>query len=294
MRSIIYAAVLAIVGAMALAATASAASEGTVVTSETGGEAVKPTIHAVSEGGHLTLTNSIASITCNSTLEGKVEEDGHRIVASETRTDATGPLTVLTFSTCTNSWHVTTEKAGTISLEATSGYDATVKSSGALVKATRFLVPCNYETSNTTIGTFTGGNPATVHVAASIPKAAGSSELCGAGNAKWEGNYVMTSALYTPKSGLSVEPDPLELEPNKPKNIKIRNAGTVPFKNMGIGVADEKHFKALGDCEKKLPLGAGEICEVPIECLAAGKGEEGSVAAVSTQPPAFQGATLKC
>lgn len=170
---------------MALAGSASA----TTVTTTTGGAASTPTVHIVNEGGHIKLSNSIATLECNTTSEGSVSGHGSGVTVKIT-------LSVLLLSTCTNSWHFTTEKAGTLEIHWTFGHGATVTWNGAVIKATRFLVPCNYETKNTQLGTLTGGNPATLKVEASIPIAAGSSELCGSGNAKWEGSLVTTSALY--------------------------------------------------------------------------------------------------
>jgi hypothetical protein len=172
---------------MAFAASASATS----VTTTTGGAAATPTIHAVNENGHVTLKNDIANIECTSTVEGKVESHGAG--------DASGNISSLTWPTCTNSWHVTTSAGGSLSVSYTSGHNGTLSSNGALVKTTRFFVPCNYETKNTKIGTVTGGNPATLKIEASIPIAAESSELCGSGNAEWSGSYVTTSALYVAK-----------------------------------------------------------------------------------------------
>ncbi len=191
---------LKLLGLLAVAAAAlmafAASASATTVTTTTGGSAATPVIHAVNENGHVKLANAIATIECSSTAEGKVEEHGDRIVNEVTRTDAFGKIETLTFTGCTNSWHVTTEKPGTLSVDWTSGHNGTLSSSGALVKTTRFLVPCNYETNNTKVGTVTGGNPATLDIEASIPIAAGSSELCGKGNAKWEGNYISTTELY--------------------------------------------------------------------------------------------------
>jgi hypothetical protein len=176
---------LVTVALMAVAATASA----DYVTTTTGGAAQTPTIHAVNENGELTLQNSIANIECSSTTEGTVGDHGP---GKPINTN----LNILDITGCTNSWHTTTSTPGSRSITWTSGHNGMLVSSGALVKATRFFVPCNFETNNTTLGTVTGGNPATIHIEASIPIAAGSSELCGSGNVKWEGDYVTTSALY--------------------------------------------------------------------------------------------------
>ena len=170
---------------MALAGTASATS----VTTTTGGAASTPTGHGVNEGGHIVLANSIANIECSSTAEGAVETHGAGVEAS-------GKLTSLTFTGCTNSWHVTVTAAGSLSVAWTSGHNGTAKSNGAKVTTTRLGVTCNYETANTDIGTITGGNPPTLDVSASIPIAAGSSGLCGSGNSKLSGSAVGTSAGY--------------------------------------------------------------------------------------------------
>ncbi len=170
---------------MAFAGSASATS----VTTTTGGAAATPTIHAVNEGGHLVLANSIANIECASTAEGSIESHGAGKAAE-------GKLSSLSFTGCTNSWHVTITAFGSIAIFWSSGEVGVLISVGLRITATRLGVTCNYETNNTTIGTVTGGNPATVDINASIPIAAGSSALCGTGNAKLSGSYATTSALY--------------------------------------------------------------------------------------------------
>jgi hypothetical protein len=176
---------VAAVAMLAFAASASATS----VTTTTGGAAATPTIHAVNEGSHVVLKNAIANIECTSTVEGKVESHGAGITVTLSGQKLDWPV-------CTNSWHVTTEKIGHFLLHWTLAHRAVLTSDGAVVKTTRFFVPCNYETKNTEIGTVTGGATATLHIEASIPIAEGSSELCGSGNAEWSGSYVTTSALY--------------------------------------------------------------------------------------------------
>jgi len=174
---------------MAFAASASATS----VTSTTGGATTTPTIHAVNDNGkHVVLANSIANIECQSTVEGKVESHGTGVTAK-------GAISTLTFTGCTNEWHVTTVKPGTLEVHWTSGHNGTLTSTGANVTTTRFGVTCNYETSNTDIGLVTGGSPATLDIEANIPIAAGSSFLCGSGSAKWSGGYTTTAALFIEK-----------------------------------------------------------------------------------------------
>jgi hypothetical protein len=173
---------------MAFAGTASA----TYVTTSTGGETAEPAIHAVNEGGHVKLANPIANIECSSTVEGKVES--HKV--EDATVPASGKISTLDFTGCTNSWHVTTTKPGTLSVLWENKHNGQLSSNGALVNTTRFGINCNYETKNTAIGTVTGGNPATLAISASIPLAEGSSPLCGSGNAAWSGSYVTTDSLY--------------------------------------------------------------------------------------------------
>jgi hypothetical protein len=177
---------VAVAAMMALAASASA----TTVTTTTGGAAATPTIHTVNEGGHVKLANAIANIECGLTTEGKVESHGAGVAAS-------GKFSKVEFTGCTNSWHVTVhEEEGFRIVCCIGGYAAITEWIRITITTTRFGVQCNYQTNNTKIGTDTGGNPATVKIEASIPIAAGSSGLCGAGNAKMEGSLVTTSALY--------------------------------------------------------------------------------------------------
>jgi len=181
-------------GLLAVAATAimvfAASASADYLSTTTGGATAEPTIHAVNESTHVVLANSIANIECQSTTEGKPNSHG-------TGKPVSGPISTLTFTGCTNSWHVTVNAPGTLSVKANGvNHGGALTSNGANVTTTRFGVTCNYETSNTAIGTVTGGSPATLHIEASIPIAAGSSFLCGSGNAKWEGAYVTTSALY--------------------------------------------------------------------------------------------------
>lgn len=179
------------IGAAALTIFAATASAD-YVTTTTGGAAATPNIHAVNEGGHVPLANPVANISCSSTVEAPVESHGAGIpVTAEDEIDH------LTFTGCTNLWHVTPEDRGGLDIEWTSGHNGAVFSSGARIWATRSILSCVYETDSTHIGTLTGGNPATLHIEAFIPiNEEVSSPFCGQSNAEWEGNYVTTSALY--------------------------------------------------------------------------------------------------
>ncbi|HEU4463335.1 MAG TPA: hypothetical protein VFR75_12170 [Solirubrobacterales bacterium] len=170
---------------MAVTATASATS----LTSGGVKLGVGTEIHAVNENGHVTLANPIANISCSSTTKGEITNAGGEGAA------VVGTLSDLTFTGCTNSWHVTAVTGGTLSLNWKATSEASLTSSGAKVDTTRFGVTCVYETAGTPVGTVTDSNKtkatATLDISASIPiNTAESSSLCGTGNAKWEGSYV--------------------------------------------------------------------------------------------------------
>jgi len=273
---------LAVVAAATLAFAASASA--TVVTTTTGGEVETPTIHAVSENGHVTLANSIANIECSSTAEGKVESHGEEA-------PATGKISSLTFTGCTNGWHVTANAPGSLSVNWTSGYNGDLYSSGANVSTTRFGVTCNYETNNTTIGTVSGGNPATLNIEGNIPIAAGSSFLCGSGNAKWSGSYVTTAALFVVNAGLSVEPQVTKFKNvNEKKVLEIINPGLATIKNIEVNVLLAGDFKGAGTCNGKT-LKTGEVCKETVESLKANK--LGELTASSITPQALGSGELE-
>jgi hypothetical protein len=185
MKFTTYSAALAILATMAFAASASATS----VTTSTGGAAATPAIHAVNENGHIFFENAWITVPCSSTLEGDIESHGAGLPAS-------GAIDHLTFTGCTNSWHVTTINPGSFSITHTSGHNGTLVSNGARIEMTRFGIKCVYETNNTHLGTLTGGNPATLHIDAFLLLDEDvSSGLCDLA-AAWFADYVTTSALY--------------------------------------------------------------------------------------------------
>jgi hypothetical protein len=171
-------------------------SSGTTITSPTGTIAT-PSIKAEGEG-HVVLHNDIADIECASTLEGKVESHGGGAAAS-------GKLSEVSFTSCTNNWVVDLVSKGEVAVDWSSGYNGTVRSSGMTITATRFGVSCNYQTENTHIGTITGGTPATLHLAGSLPRHGGSF-LCGGAIASWTGTYKVTSpsSLYVDKVAAAI------------------------------------------------------------------------------------------
>lgn len=177
---------ISVIAMLVLVSSASA----TTITKTTGGAAATPTFHVVNEGGHITLANPIANVSCQATLEGKIESHGSGVAAS-------GNISTLSITGCTNSWHVTSVTNGVLSVNYISGHNGSAVSSGTKIDTTRLGVTCVYQTNNTSLGTVTGGSPATGQLAASIPiNTMESSGLCGTGNAKLEGSAVGTGSAY--------------------------------------------------------------------------------------------------
>lgn len=170
------------VAAAALMAFAGAASA-TTITSSTG---ETPTIHAVSVG-YATLHNGVGTISCNSTVHGKVESHG-------AGKPATGKIETLSFTGCTNGTvhtvagtegHVKTPGSLSITGEAPTG-NGILTSSGATVVVT-LGVECGYSTSNTQIGTLDAKEHSVLTINATLERHSGSF-FCGA-TAKWTGEY---------------------------------------------------------------------------------------------------------
>src|SRR6476646_1174814 len=181
----------AIAALMAFAASASA----TTVTDSSG---KTPTIHAVSEESavagtnQLLIHNPIANIPCESTFQGTVpstSEGGTGLTVSL-------PVSSLSFSPCSNSWTPEVLAFGSLEIHGGSGNQGTLTSTGIKVAFERFKLRCTYETSGTLLGTVTGGNPATIHLNATLknnPKE--SNFLCANIDAKLTGSYKTTGTI---------------------------------------------------------------------------------------------------
>jgi len=179
-------AVIAIaIGILALAASASA----TTVTGPSG--ETTPTIHMVNEGSHVETHNAIVNIQCNATLEGTVSSHGSGVTVKVA-------LSAFQLTNCTNEWVVDVSTPGSLEIhfkEAGSGHGVgTVTWTGARFTFTRAGLSCVYETNNTSIGTLSGGTPATLGISASIPRVGGSF-LCGGATSAWTGSFVTTKTL---------------------------------------------------------------------------------------------------
>jgi hypothetical protein len=172
------AALMAFVGAGTASATTLTGLEGKVVKTGT-------TIHAVNSGT-ATLTTSFKNIECSeSTVQGST--------TNETGTTVNGSVGTLTFGKC--NCEVKVLKTGTLSIERIgTTSNGTLRSSGAEVTAscsTIFgTVHCIYATSNTDLGTLTGGTTAKMDISsADIPRLP-TSGLCDE-SANWDATYLV-------------------------------------------------------------------------------------------------------
>jgi hypothetical protein len=171
---------LAAVAAMALMAFVGAGTASATTLTGVGGAVLGTgsTIHANSEGT-ATLTTSFKNIECKkSTVSGKT--------TNETGTTVNGNVEALTFEECNCT--VAVLKKGSLSI----GSGGALTSSGAEVTAscsTIFgTVHCIYATSNTSLGTLTGGTTAVMNISsARIPRLTTNS-LCDT-EANWDATY---------------------------------------------------------------------------------------------------------
>ena len=172
----------------AMFATCAAYASATTLTSSSGST---PSFSLSSEG-HVVIDNPIAKIECAVSMAGKAESHSGGVTV-------TGNLSSLSFTGCTNSWHLTVVSAGSFSLHATSGGNATWTSSGVNVEATRFGIICRYTTASTDFGTLTNGEHATLDLSSAVPVEG--SALCDVGTNTATGSLKMTSP-----TNVSVDP----------------------------------------------------------------------------------------
>jgi hypothetical protein len=113
------------------------------------------------------------------------------VTGSVSESEASGTVTGLTFTGCSKPTSVVNQD-GTLTLEGNTlkatGFEVTVEAVSG--------VSCVYSANTgTTLGTFTGGNPATTTINAVVNKKSGSF-LCPS-DSKWEGTYVVTTPAST-------------------------------------------------------------------------------------------------
>lgn len=176
-------------GLLAVAAAALMAFAGTAAaTTVTSSEGETPTIvaSAATTELHAGDSESFLTVSCKaSDVKGKVTAHG-------STTTASGPIETLHFTECSDP--VTVLKTGTLEVHTDSSKangNGTLTSSGAEIRIHTSEGPvCTFKTSNTDIGTVTGGHPASLSInSASIPA---SGFLCPS-TGVWTGGYTVTS-----------------------------------------------------------------------------------------------------
>ncbi|HYH53921.1 MAG TPA: hypothetical protein VD761_07295 [Solirubrobacterales bacterium] len=163
---------------LAFAAPASA----TTVTSPAGTEYTGE-FHATASSS-LLMQAGFVNLTCTeSTIKGRIESNGGAT--------AGGKISTLSFSSCgATTFDVLIN--GSLSIEATGEGKGIVRGSGSQWTTAFFGISCVYgTTTNTTLGTVTGGTPAKMSIAATLPKISGGF-LC-ADPASMSGSYQFTS-----------------------------------------------------------------------------------------------------
>jgi hypothetical protein len=190
---------LAMVVAASLASFAGSASANPVLTSP---EKVEYTgnITATAEGT-LLLQAGFANITCTTSTVGGP-------VTTNSTTKASGPITTLDFSGCNAT--VTTLANGSLEVVSAGEGKGTVRGSGTQVTVSTLGVSCVYgTTTNTPLGTLTGGTPAKIEIKATFSKISGGF-LC-ADPASWSGSYTVTSPGTLLVDGEAPPPPPSPL-----------------------------------------------------------------------------------
>jgi hypothetical protein len=212
-------------------------------------------VQATSEG-HVIIDNPIARIECSSALEGAVKSHGGLTSI---------PITSLSFTGCTNSWHVTVVAPGSLEVHAIpNSKNGTVTWSGATIVGTRFGVECRYATSSTDIGTLTGstatGATATIDLSGKLPFHGGS-VFCGEGLTSFTGNYSVST------------PDYLDVDPPNPGATSPAGTtymGKIDATSEGHTVIDNPIAKI--ECSSTLagevkPPSAGGPVSIPLTSL---------------------------
>jgi hypothetical protein len=177
---------LVAVAALALMAFASTASATTLETNGVKQSGAVSISSSLSGSATLSDTSNIFANTCKaSSVSGSSS-------TSQTGATVSGPISTLSFSSCTHE-KVVVDNKGTLSVEVIgAGTNGTVRSSGAevTVPATigSSIITVNCKTSNTDIGTLTGtaSGTSTIHINAVLN--------CGffLPSAKWVGTYNIT------------------------------------------------------------------------------------------------------
>jgi hypothetical protein len=175
---------LLVMAAAALMAFASSASANVLTSSAGVNLATGSTVESSLEKGSTALLKAGIEDTCTtSTTKGTISVNSS--------TEAEGPLSSLTFGSCTKDTNVI--KAGSLTIN--SAGEVFTKESRVEVKDTFLGVTCFYgaEIGSVKIGTFDGGTPAKLTVnTTTLQKETGSGAFC-ASAGTWTANYVVTN-----------------------------------------------------------------------------------------------------
>ncbi|HEY2717314.1 MAG TPA: hypothetical protein VGI73_13930 [Solirubrobacterales bacterium] len=179
---------VAAVAAAALRAFAGSASA-TTLTSPSGTQYGGTIATELKEGEAVLKSSFIGEVKCaKSTVEGNVESQGAEVTVK-------GSITTLDFTECNGT--VTVVKNGTLEAHtdsASADGNGILTSNGAEVTVELAGLHCIYSTSNTNLGTVTGGSPAVFQAkSAAIPRTGGrSGAFCGS-SATWTATYKVTT-----------------------------------------------------------------------------------------------------
>jgi hypothetical protein len=160
------------------------AGAGSATTITSGGSAYTGNIVFESEG-YVPIDNPIATINCVSNVELDEVSHGQGVTA-------VGAVDLVSFTNCTNSWHVTVPSKGWLEFHSIGSGDGTITSGGLTIEATRFSITCRYKTESTDIGVFWDGEHGNLQIQAALPFHSGSA-LCGETSVSWTGNYRVRS-----------------------------------------------------------------------------------------------------
>lgn len=183
-----YAKILALVALTGSALMASVGTASATRVTSPAGTLYTGTVKFLSLNLKITNAFTFGTIQCQRTeLEGNVSSHGSGVTA-------VGSFTSLTFTNCTGGKPTSpVVKPGSFELHYTSGSNGTVTSNGAEIIVHETLVgTCIFKTTNTDIGTFTGGTPASVDFNSSVIPQSSGNPFCPA-SATLTGAFTVTS-----------------------------------------------------------------------------------------------------
>jgi hypothetical protein len=180
----------AAIAAVVVMALEGASASATTITSPSGTQYSGFVSASLKFGTEATLKSSfIGEVKCKeSTFEGFIQSQGAEVTAGVSSSSGS-------IGSCNGS--VTFPKGGTLEVHTEGGSsngNGTLTSSGAEVTIELSGIHCIFTTSNTNLGTVTGGSPATFAAkSAAIPRTGGrSGGFCGS-SATWTANYTVTT-----------------------------------------------------------------------------------------------------